>query len=228
MNEPAASYLRPEAGGILPTVPKDGPESPHPAAFTATGSARSARRGGRTEDDDLVDRCRRGDMGAFETIYRRHSAPLFSLVYRMMGNAGEAEDLLQEIFLLAYRKLSTYQGQAALGTWLFRVATNRCLDHLRSRLNRDRSKTNALQEVSTGLPALPPEMVAERLDLERSIARLPDSYRAAFLLYDVEGFDHREVAEMLGIAEGTSKSLVHKARLKIRNDLRAGRTGGGP
>ncbi len=225
MNENSVSYMSPTGSDILPTVPEDGPKSPNLAALSPVDPSRYSAR---AEDIELVARCRKGDLSAFETVYRRHSSPLFNLAYRMVGNASDAEDLLQEIFLVAYNKLSTYQGQAALSTWLYRVATNRCLDYLRSRSNRNQSKTDSLDEKPARLPAPPSELTAARLDLERCIAQLPDSYRAAFLLYDVEGFDHREVAEMLGIAEGTSKSLVHKARHKIRDYLGQGRTGGGP
>ena len=164
-------------------------------------------------------------MSAFEAIYQRHSTSMYNLAYRMVGNPSDAEDLLQEIFLLAFNKLSSYQGQSALGTWLYRVATNRCLDHLRSRAKRYQTMTDSLDEKESLTPSAVKDTPAERVDLERSIAQLPDSYRAAFLLYDVEGFDHKEVAHILGVAEGTSKSLVHKARLKIRDTLGQGRTG---
>ncbi len=90
----------------------------------------------RPADADLVARCRRGDAGAFEELYRQHAARLYNLAYRMLGNAADAEDLLQEIFLLAHRKLGSFRGQSALGTWLYRLATNQCLDHLRSKAVR--------------------------------------------------------------------------------------------
>jgi RNA polymerase sigma-70 factor (ECF subfamily) len=146
----------------------------------------------------------------------------------MVRNTTDAEDLLQEVFLTAFKKLETYQGQAAFGTWLYRIATNRCLDHLRSRAARNQSKTDSLdrEDRPTNVNA-PKETIAERLDLERCIAGLSDSYKAAFLLYDVQGFEHREVAEILGVAEGTSKSLVHKARLRIRECLGQARSGAG-
>jgi RNA polymerase sigma-70 factor (ECF subfamily) len=143
----------------------------------------------------------------------------------MVGNPNDAEDLLQEIFLLAFNKLPSYQGQAALGTWLYRVATNRCLDHLRSRARRNQGLTRSLEENGGASTSAPRESTSERLDLERCIGKLPDSYRAAFLLHDVEGFGHREVAEIMGVAEGTSKSLAHKARFRIRECLGNTRTG---
>jgi RNA polymerase sigma-70 factor (ECF subfamily) len=199
---------------ILPVgkVPKE--------QFTPSLSAATSSPGnGRAEEAELVNRCRNGDWGAFEAIYRRHSTSIYNLAYRMVGNSTDAEDLLQEVFLLVYNKMASFQGQAALGTWLYRIATNRCLDHLRSRAKRNQSKTDSLDQWERPEVSGPRETTAERLDLDRCIANLPDSYRAAFILYDVQGFEHREVAEILGVAEGTSKSLVHKARLRIRECL---------
>jgi len=156
-------------------------------------------------------------MDAFQTIYRRHSAGVYNLVFRMVGNLTEAEDLVQEVFLQVYNKLSSYQGRAALGTWLHRLAVNRCLDHLRSGASQKQSLTKSFEENRHLVPA--PRKTWHRLDLEKAIVQLPHSYQAAFVLHDVEGWGHREVAEMLGVAEGTSKSLVHKARLKLRELL---------
>ncbi|MFB3852878.1 MAG: RNA polymerase sigma factor [Vicinamibacterales bacterium] len=174
----------------------------------------------RKQEMALVERCRRGDIDAFRDLYERHSARLYNLSYRMSGNEADAEDLLQEVFLQAYRKLGSFRGESSLGTWLYRLATNLCLDRLRSRQGRSEQRTDRLERAD-GRPSVEPaapraEAVIDRIDLERAIARLPDSYRAAFLLHDVEGFDHREVGEIMDIAEGTSKSLVHKARLKLR------------
>jgi RNA polymerase sigma-70 factor, ECF subfamily len=168
----------------------------------------------------LVARCRRGDASAFEAIYRRHAPRVFSLACRMTGSRADGEDLLQEIFLLVHRKLEGFKGDATLGTWIYRLATNCCVDFLRSRQHRERQASEELDE------AAPPARTGgglhvEQLDLERAIERLPPGYRAAFVLHDVEGFEHAEVARLLGIAEGTSKSQVHKARLKIRAMLAA-------
>lgn len=163
----------------------------------------------------------KADVPAFEELYRQHSTRLFNLAWRMCGTRADAEDLLQEIFLLAYRKLPEFRGDSTVGTWLYRLAMNRCLDHLKSRQTRTSSATTPLdEEVMTGTrPA--GDGGLKRLDLERAIARLPEGARAAFILHDVEGFQHHEVASILGITEGTSKSQVHKARLKLRAHLTA-------
>jgi RNA polymerase sigma-70 factor (ECF subfamily) len=170
----------------------------------------------------LVARCRQGDLMAFEELYRTYSGRLFSVACRMLGNTADAEDLLQEIFLTAHRKLESFRGESSLGTWLYRLATNQCLDHLRSRAARAGNVTDALDDDPT-LADASSRSLAERtvtkMDLERALARLPEGCRAAFVLHDIEGLEHREVADVLGIAEGTSKSQVHKARLRLRSLL---------
>ena len=181
----------------------------------------------RPAETALVDRVRRGDLGAFEELYRTHSGKLYGLLLRMVGNPADAEDLLQEVFLSAHRKLEGFRGESALGTWLYRLATNHCLDHLRSRTARTGQLTDALDDepglADAGSRALAERTVA-KMDLERALAQLPEGCRAAFVLHDVQGLEHREVAEALGIAEGTSKSQVHKARLRLRAILSAKRT----
>jgi RNA polymerase sigma-70 factor (ECF subfamily) len=176
----------------------------------------------RDEEMALVARCRRGDLGAFEELYRAHAGRLFSVACRMLGNPADAEDLLQEIFLSAHRKLESFRGDSALGTWLYRLATNHCLDYLRSRAARAGQMTDTLDEevgrFEPGRRGLA-EQTITKMDLERALAQLPDGCRAAFVLHDIEGLEHREVGEALGIAEGTSKSQVHKARLRLRSVL---------
>jgi RNA polymerase sigma-70 factor (ECF subfamily) len=180
------------------------------------GTAAAAARQG---DAALVERCRQGDLSAFEEIYAAHAGRLYSLACRMIGNRADAEDLLQDIFLAAHRKLDGFRGESALGTWLYRLAVNHCLDYLRSRAARTNQLTTPLDE-EFGLDDAGSRRLAERtvtkMDLERALVRLPEGCRAAFVLHDVQGLEHREVADVLGIAEGTSKSQVHKARLRLR------------
>jgi len=174
---------------------------------------------GRAEELALVERCRKGDLAAFELIYRTHAGRLYSVACRMLGNPTDAEDLLQDIFLAAHKKLESFRGESALGTWLYRLATNLCLDHLRSRAAKTGQLTGPLDDepslADSGSHRLAERTVA-RMDLERAVAQLPEGCRAAFVLHDVQGLEHREVAEVLGIAEGTSKSQVHKARMRLR------------
>ena len=174
-------------------------------------------------DAELVARCQAGEVDAFETLYRRHAPRLYSLAIRLAGSPDEGEDLLQEIFLQAYRKLGSYQGGAALGTWLYRLALNHCLDFVRSRQAKTAKLTDTLDDGSSFEPAAPRDTPIARIDLERALERLPEGCREAFVLHDVEGFDHKEVGQMLGIAEGTSKSQVFKARMKLRAMLKGRR-----
>jgi RNA polymerase sigma-70 factor, ECF subfamily len=176
----------------------------------------------RQDDLALVERCRKGDLGAFEEVYRSHSRRLYGVALRMLGNPADAEDMLQDIFLAAHRKLDSFRGESALGTWLYRLAVNLCLDYLRSRTGRSINMTDALDDE----PALPDaghsglaDRVVTRMDLERALAQLPEGCRTAFVLHDVQGLEHREIGEIMGIAEGTSKSQVHKARMRLRTLL---------
>jgi RNA polymerase sigma-70 factor (ECF subfamily) len=175
--------------------------------------------GVKSGDLELAQRCARGDMAAFEELYRAHAARLYSLALRMTGSAQDAEDVLQEAFLQAHRKLGGFRGESSLGTWLYRLAVNQCLDFLRGRQAKMARATDSL-DAETAMEPVADEPVVptaiSRMDLERAIAQLPDGSRTAFVLHDVEGFAHHEVASLLGVSEGTSKSQVHKARLRLR------------
>lgn len=176
----------------------------------------------KTADLELAERCQRGDAGAFEELYRQHAGRLYSLALRMAGSAQEAEDLLQDVFLHAHRKLGSFRGDSSLGTWLYRLGMNYCLDYVRGRHVKMGRATDSLDADNAPEPAAPVAAVPaiiSRIDLERAIAQLPEGCRAAFLLHDVEGFEHQEVAGILGVSIGTSKSQVHRARMKLRGIL---------
>ena len=169
---------------------------------------------------DLVARCQAGDVEAFGTLYRIHAPRIYALASRMAGSPDEGEDLLQEIFLQAFRKLGSFKGEAAIGTWLYRLALNHCLDFVRSKQAKMGKVTDTLDAETSIEPAARRDTPIARIDLERAIERLPAGCREAFVLHDIEGFDHKEVGDVLGIAEGTSKSQVFKARMKLRGYLR--------
>jgi RNA polymerase sigma-70 factor (ECF subfamily) len=199
-----------EAKDARPGRPDD--KSPV-SSYSTQAVDRDARR---REDDDLVGRARQGEMEAFEALYKRHSSAIFGLTLRMLQNRADAEDMLQEIFLQAYDRLPSFEGRSAFGTWLYRLSVNRCLDHLRSRGAKEQSRTEPLDSDFPGHVSAPG---LSGLELERAIGDLPPSSRAAFLLHHVAGFDHKEVGEMMGIAVGTSKSLVHRARTRLKEAL---------
>ena len=189
--------------------------------LTASSSKLSGRV--RTADLELADRCRQGDPQAFEDLYRQHAGRLYGLIFRMAGSAEEAEDLLQDVFLHVHRKLGSFRGESSLGTWLYRIAMNHCLDYLRGRHAKAGRATDSLEDDRIAEPMAPAPAVPSaisRLDLERAIGRLPEGCRAAFLLHDVDGFEHHEVASILGVSIGTSKSQVHRARMKLREILK--------
>jgi RNA polymerase sigma-70 factor (ECF subfamily) len=155
-------------------------------------------------------------MEAFGALYREQAPRLFALTRRMGGSAEYGEDLLQEVFLQAYRKLESFKGDSSVGTWLYRLALNHCLDYVRGRRARMDKVTETLDAEASFEPVARRDTPIARIDLDRAIERLPDGCREAFVLHDVEGFDHKEVGRLLGIAEGTSKSQVFKARMKLR------------
>jgi RNA polymerase sigma-70 factor (ECF subfamily) len=170
-------------------------------------------------DAELVARCRAGDSDAFEALYREHSPRLYALARRMTGSSPESEDLLQEIFLQVHRKLGSYRGDAAVGTWLYRLAIRQCLDFLRSRQGRMGAASRPLDDDGPNVPATR-ETPAARIDIERAVAQLPERCRTAFVLHDVEGLEHKQIADMLGVSESASKSRVFDARIKLRAMLR--------
>ena len=175
-----------------------------------------------TGDRDLAARCLAGDRDAFEALYRQHVGRLYNLAWRMSGGGDDADDLVQDIFLQAYRKLGSYKGESSLGTWLYRLAVNLCLDRLRSKAGKMEKVTDSIDEEDADpvvAPGSPAEVNIARMDLEKAIGTLPPSYRATFVLHDVEGYQHDEIARMLDISEGSSKSLLHKARMKLRRAL---------
>jgi RNA polymerase sigma-70 factor (ECF subfamily) len=167
----------------------------------------------------LAERCLAGDAGAFETMYRTNAPRLYGLACRLVSRE-EADDLLQDIFLTAHRKLGSYKGGASLGTWLYRLATNLCVDYLRSRGARFAQQTDPLDaddRLAGSAPATGPILgVLDRMALDRAIAELPPGCRQVFVLHDVEGLEHQEIAATLDISMGTSKSQLHKARRRLR------------
>jgi RNA polymerase sigma-70 factor (ECF subfamily) len=168
-------------------------------------------------DLELAAQSAAGDVAAFERLYELHRRRVYSLCVRMLGNATDAEDVMQEVFLQVYRKIGTFRGEAAFTTWLYRLVVNQVLMHWRKRGIRP-EETAAEGDASDVARSRPLPMV-DRIALEQAIRRLPPGYRMVFLLHDVEGYEHEEIAAMLGCSVGTSKSQLHKARLKLRRLL---------
>src|SRR5690242_16680405 len=162
-----------------------------------------------------------GDGAAFERLYSLHKRRVYSLCLRMLGNVAEAEDLTQEAFLQLYRKIGTFRGDSAFSTWLHRLAVNVVLMHLRKKGLPQVSLEETLEpsqedgpRKDIGARDLTLSGSIDRVTLERAVENLPPGYRLVFILHDVEGYEHNEIADMLACSIGNSKSQLHKARMK--------------
>src|SRR5271165_2459019 len=178
-------------------------------------------------DADVLARAQAGDHYAFAQLYSMHKRRIYSLCLRMVGNVAEAEDLTQEAFLQLHRKIATFRGDSAFSTWLHRLAINVVLMHLRKKglpvISLDEAMEPTPEEGpgrSFGAPDLSLAGSIDRLALERAISDLPAGYRLIFVLHDIEGYEHNEIAAMLDCSIGNSKSQLHKARLKLRDAMR--------
>jgi RNA polymerase sigma-70 factor, ECF subfamily len=166
-----------------------------------------------------VERALAGDAGAFERIYRRHIARIHTLCRRMMS-PEEADDVAQDVFIRAWEKLSLFRGDSAFGTWLYRLAVNVILGRRQTHATyRNRFQAGDDEEGELTMPArsIRPDL---RVDFEAAIGTLPRGARDVFLLHDVQGYTHEEIAEMLEVSAGTSKSQLHRARMSLRQYLR--------
>ncbi len=153
-----------------------------------------------------------GDAHAFERLYRAHLTRVHSLACRMMGQE-EADEATQDVFVRAWEKLGTFRGESAFGTWLHRLAINVLLARRANRGKREERFVSDADLEQRGRAAGSPEL---RVDFEGAIARLPKGAREVFVLHDVEGYKHREIAELLGVTSGTSKAQLHRARMALR------------
>jgi RNA polymerase sigma-70 factor (ECF subfamily) len=174
------------------------------------------------KDFELTQAAANGNMMAFEEIYNRHHRRVYSICLRMLQNATEAEDLTQDVFIQLHRKIGSFRGDSAFTTWLHRLTVNQVLMHFRKRNVKFEKTTEEgetpVQIVSgTSNPMKMP--VVDKIAIEDAIGQLPDGYKNVFVLHDVEGYEHEEVARILGCSVGTSKSQLHKARLKLRKLL---------
>ena len=196
-------------------VPKAAPSSP-PDASDELNEAEAIRR------------AQAGDPAVFEYLYRSHGRRVYALCLRMVKDAAEAEDLTQETFLLLFRKIHTFRGESAFSTWLHRLAVNLVLMRLRKKslpvfsieaIPDTDDETAPLRTLELGVPDLILEGAIDRINLQRCIQRLPAGFRKVFVLHDIQGYRHREIANLLGRSVGDSKSQLHKARKRLRESL---------
>jgi len=168
-----------------------------------------------------------GNAAAFERLYRLHSRRVYSLCLRMVGNTAEAEDLTQEAFLQLFRKIATFRGESAFSTWLHRLAVNVVLMRLRKKSGTESSldeMTEPDEESGSprrdfGTPDLRLSGSIDRVNLQRAVDQLPPGYKAVFVLHDVQGYEHNEIAQIMECSIGNSKSQLHKARMRLRELL---------
>jgi len=180
---------------------------------------------------DAIERAKQGDAEAFQALYDRHKRRVYSLCLRMTANTAEAEDLAQEAFLQLYRKIGTFRGESAFSTWLHRLSVNVVLMHLRKKSLPVVSLEETTQgggEEDTPKKDFGADDVAlagsiDRLQLQRAVDSLPPGYRTIFVLHDIEGYEHNEIAGIVGCSIGNSKSQLHKARMKLRDLLKMNR-----
>ena len=176
---------------------------------------------------EAIRLAQQGDAGAFEIIYQQHCRRVYALCLRMVRDPVEAEDLVQDVFMLLFRKIRTFRGESAFSTWLHRLAVNLVLMRLRKKsppmvsieATVDLDDGTSLPSIDIGAPDLLLEGSIDRVNLERCIERLPAGYRAIFVLHDIQGYEHSEIAEMIGRSVGNSKSQLHKARMRLRELL---------
>jgi RNA polymerase sigma-70 factor (ECF subfamily) len=180
-------------------------------------------------ETQLIARAQRGEEEAFTALFETHKRRVYSLCLRMTGNTAEAEDLAQEAFLQLFRKISTFRGESAFSTWLHRLAVNVVLMHLRKKglqqISLDEVDTSQDEPIKRDYGDNDRRLIGsvDRIGLQRAIADLPPGYRTVFVLHDVEGYEHNEIAEIMNCSVGNSKSQLHKARMKLRERLRLDR-----
>jgi RNA polymerase sigma-70 factor, ECF subfamily len=180
---------------------------------------------------EAIRLAQQGNASAFACIYRLHSRRAYTLCFRMVGNSAEADDLTQDVFLQVFRKIQTFRGEAAFSTWLHRLAVNVVLMRLRKKKLAQTSLEEATEpNEEIGKP--PKEFggpdprltgLVDRVNINRALGHLPPGYRLIFILHDIQGYEHKEIAEILDCSVGNSKSQLHKARMRLRQKLRGDR-----
>jgi RNA polymerase sigma-70 factor, ECF subfamily len=198
--------------------------------LTDRDSQSRQRTGNEFDEAAAIERAKQGDAHAFQELYDKHKRRVYSLCLRMTANTAEAEDLTQEAFLQLYRKIGTFRGESAFSTWLHRLSVNVVLMHLRKKSLPVVSLEESTQagEDDTPKKDFGAEDLAlagsiDRLQLQKAVNDLPPGYRTIFVLHDIQGYEHNEIAEIVGCSIGNSKSQLHKARMKLRDLLKMNR-----
>jgi RNA polymerase sigma-70 factor (ECF subfamily) len=185
---------------------------------------------GKRPEMEIIRLAQGGDAAAFEHLYKSHSRRVYALCFRMTGNAALAEDLTQDVFLQVFRKIQTFRAESAFSTWLYRLAVNIVLMRRRIKTLKETSLEGGSETEGDDFPRREIGRqdqrlggLVDRLNLRRALRQLPRGYRKIFVLHDVMGYEHHEIAEALGCSVGNSKSQLHKARMRLRTILRNGK-----
>jgi RNA polymerase sigma factor (sigma-70 family) len=165
--------------------------------------------------DLLVEECRRGNSRAQLKLYKQYSKAMYNIACRMMNNREDAEDILQEAFVECFRSIETFRYESTFGAWLKRILINRCLNQLR----RKKTELVYYESLPDIMPDEEPDIVPDPGIISKGIEQLPDGYRIILSLYLLEGYDHGEIAQILGITESTSKSQYSRARTRLKTIL---------
>lgn len=175
-------------------------------------------------DRELARRAAEGDAAAFEEIHSRYRRLVYAIALRMTRNAADAEDLTQESFISVLRHVGSFRGEASLASWLYRLTANQVKMHFRRRRNKPEGQMSVVASTTSaagGECGVSASRITDRLIIEQALQQLPAGYRAAFLLHDVAGYEHKEIGRLLGYSAGNSKSQLHRARAKLRKLLSA-------
>ena len=189
----------------------------------------SKKPGEQLSEAEAIERAKQGDAEAFEALYNLHKRRVYSLCLRMTTNTAEAEDLTQEAFLQLFRKIGTFRGESAFSTWLHRMAVNVVLMRLRKKglqvvpLDETTEAEDDAPKKDFGAQDAVLTGAIDRMQLQKAVQSLPPGYKTIFVLHDVEGYEHNEIAAMMGCSIGNSKSQLHKARMKLRDLLKMSR-----
>ena len=224
----------PKPGGSDPATARDDrtPETPEPAP-AARSSTDDERRARDIRDRRLIKQIKAGDDRAFEELVRAYQGRVFGLLYRMIGNRQEAEDLAQEVFITVHRAIGTYRGEGRFYTWLYRVATNTCKNRMKYLKGRAYHRRVAVEDAPQGPRETGPALQAavpgpeastqgNRLELaiQRELAALEEEHRLLIVLRDVQGLSYQDILRITGLQEGTLKSRLHRARLALKERLK--------
>jgi len=170
------------------------------------------------QESRLINKCKKGNVKAFKSLYDLHKEKLYNVAYRILGNHEDTEDSLQDVFIIIYQKITDFRGDAAFSTWLYRIAVNTCLNKLRMSKPNINSEFSE-NEINRDFPYVKKNDQMTNMILDQEIQNLPTGYRTVFILYEVEGFTHEEIGEILDISAGTSKSQLSRAKHRLKKRL---------